>query len=112
MVYINVLIISCICVIVTDLTDFWSFIKKIIWKMMFKNRPYKEFSFKLLDCSLCQTWWLGLICLLVMGQFSLINIGYVLLIAYLTPVLCNFFILVKEFGLKFIDWWYNILHIE
>ena len=112
MLYLNLLIIVCILVIITDLTDFFENLKKAIWVYSFgRGKPYKEFSIKPLGCSLCESFWIGLIYLLVMGEFTIVNIGYVVLLAYMTPVIRNGFILIQDFLIKFIDWWYNILHI-
>jgi hypothetical protein len=113
MLYLNLFIISCILVIITDLTDFFQNIKKLIWGWVFgKGKVYKDFSIKPLGCSLCETFWCGLIYILVMGQFSIMNIGFVVLLSYLTPVIRNGFILIQDFLLRFIEWWYNILHIQ
>lgn len=113
MLYLNIFIIACILVIITDLTDFFDNIKKLVWKFVYGNKkPYRTFSMKPLGCSLCETFWIGLIYIIVMGQFSILNIGFVVLMAYLTPVIRNGFILIEDFLIKFIEWWYNILHIE
>lgn len=113
MLYLNLFIIVCILVIITDLTDFFENVKRLIWVYAYgKGKPFKDFSIKPLGCSLCESFWGGLIYLVIMKEFTIVNIGYVVLLAYLTPVVRNGLILIQDFFIRFIDWWYNILHIQ
>lgn len=112
MLYLNLFIICCILVIITDLTDFFENLKKFLWDFAYDGKKvYRGFSIKPLGCSLCETFWIGLIYLIIVGEFTVVNIGYVVLLAYMTPVVRNGFILIQDFLIKFIDWWYNILKI-
>lgn len=107
---VNLLIITAIIVFITDLTDFWEYVKKQIWKFAWgKSKPYKEYQLKILDCSLCQTWWIGLIYLLFTHQFTIPYIGYVALLAYLTPVIKDILYLIKDAFTKAIEVINNIL---
>ena len=107
---IDLLIITGIIVFITDLTDWWTSIKKLIWKFVFKNnKPYKEFPLKPFDCSLCSTFWIGLIYLLLTKSFTIPYIGYVALLAYLTPVIKDILFFIKDILTKAINTIYNIL---
>ena len=112
MIYFNIFLIACILVIITDLTDFFETVKHFVWRFAWGNRPYKQFSIKPLGCSLCETFWGSLIYILAIGEFNLMVLFYIVFIAYMTPVIMNVFLLIKEFFIKFIDWWYNILRLE
>lgn len=56
MIYGELIFIAFTVVLITDLTDFPSSVKKFIWRAVKgQGKPYKDFSLKLLECSLCQT---------------------------------------------------------
>lgn len=97
MTMINLLIIQLLLVFIIDLSGIIEEAEKMIakWLKVPKVHIPKPFS-----CSLCSTWWIGLIYLLIIGQFTIPMIGYVALLAYLTPVSYNFLILVKEALIK------------
>lgn len=95
---INILLISVICVIIIDCTDIIDSIKHCIWKFAFKNtKPYRDFPFKPFSCSLCMTWWLSLIYLIITHHITLPYITFSLFAAYMTPVINTSLIFVKEF---------------
>lgn len=82
MILLNILLISLFMVFVLDYTDFKEEIEKKLKRIM-KNptvRIGKPFA-----CSLCMTFWTGLIYLMIVGAFSLPNIGFICLCAMLTP---------------------------
>lgn len=93
MIMINLLIIQLLIVFIIDLSGIIDELEKMIAKWLKVNKVHipKPFS-----CSLCSSWWCGLIYLLIMGQFTIPMIGFVALLAYLTPVSYNFLLLVKE----------------
>ena len=97
MILIKLLIIQFIIVFIIDLSGVIDELEKMIakWLKVPKVRIPKPFS-----CSLCSTWWIGIIYLIVMGQFTILMLGYVALLAYLTPVSYNFLIMIKEALIK------------
>lgn len=113
MIYLNVLFIAIICVIVTDCTDFWLYVKKTIWKIAYGNKKtFKDFPFKLLDCSLCQTWWMSLIYLLFATKLTLWLVTYSLLMAFMTPVIYLIISLLKDLGVGCVGFLYKIFGID
>lgn len=99
MILINLLIIQFIIVFIADISGFIDDgIEPMlgrIFKMKYfklKNKPFK--------CSLCLCTWIGLIYILITGNFTIPMIGYVLLLAFLTPVAYNLLIGLKEFLIK------------
>lgn len=112
MVGYNLFLIAFICVAIIDISGFVEEIKPKIWKWVFNGKKeYRQFSLKPFDCSLCCTWWTGLIYLLIAGAFTLQNIALTLLIAVLTPTIKDIIILIKDIAVKIIDtiyWWLNI----
>lgn len=109
---INILLIATICVIVTDCTDFFEYVKHWIWKFAFNNsKPYRDFEIKILQCSLCQTWWLSLIYLIISHHITLPYITLSLLAAYMTPIINTSLIFVKELCATFFDILFKMLNI-
>lgn len=92
---IDLILISIIVVFVIDLSGIIDHLKKLLWKLL-KSEPYQPYIFKPFDCSLCMTWWISLIWLLITNQLSLITITVVCITSFLTPVIENLLILIKD----------------
>lgn len=104
-------IITVIIVFIIDLSGALDSFKHSIWKMLFKVIPYKEdWRLKPFDCSLCMTWWIGLIYILITSQFSILMVGYIALLAFMTPIIKDILILSKDILTKLIDCVYNIIN--
>lgn len=93
---INLILIQLILVIIIDLTGITDEVKKSLWKYTYPGKPYKDFTFKPLGCSLCMTHHIGLLYLLIFGRFSLLLYLILLLLAILTPTTKNLIILLKD----------------
>lgn len=97
-VCLNLILIQLIIVFIIDLSGF---IEDGIEPMLAKlfHKPKVRLK-KPWSCSLCLTTWIGLIYILIKGCFTIPMIGYVLLLAYLTPIAYNLLIMVKEALIK------------
>lgn len=94
MIYINLLIIQLIIVFVIDISGF---IDEGIEPALANILKQKKVKLKKpFSCSLCMTTWIGLIYILIYGSFTITMIGYVFLLAYLTPIAYNFLLMVRE----------------
>lgn len=84
----NIFLIAVCCVIVTDVLQFAENIEPLLSKIVgFKAKlPVKPFK-----CSTCQTFWLGLLYLLITSQVSLVAIALLLLISASTPLIENLY---------------------
>ena len=101
----KLLILTCIIVFVIDLSGIIDEMEKILSKWLkAKILIPKPFS-----CSLCLTWWIGLLYLLVYGEFNIIWIGYVALLSLLTTTIYNSLLMVRDLLNKIIDWVYKHL---
>jgi hypothetical protein len=58
-------------------------------------------SFKPFTCSLCMTWWCGIIYLIVTGRFCLPLLAYVALMAFLSLPFSEVLIFIRE---KLLEW--------
>lgn len=111
--WLNILLIAIILVIVTDLSGIVEYIKSHLY---FKLRGTYDYPpswdspiIHLMSCSLCQTWWVGLVYLIVIGQVTIPAIAYLLAIAYLTTTIKDILVLVKEILTKAIDKLFNLI---
>lgn len=83
MIYVDLLMISLLMVFVIDISGFLGEIEHF-YREKYHNLPLK--IRKPFCCSFCMTWWIGLIYLLIVGEFGILNIGYVALLCLLTGV--------------------------
>ena len=108
----NLIILQLIVVFIVDLSGVMTHIKKGIWKWLKgKDKPYKEFSFKPFDCSLCSVWWTGLIYLLITHSFTIPYIAYVALLAFLASTAATALLLIKD-ALDYILWKISKLFVQ
>ena len=100
----NLFIISIIWVLILDLTGFALTMDKLLYKLLYKNRPFRtDAHFPPFDCSLCMTWWTCLIYLIVLNAISLPNIAFSLLFAWLTTTEKDILIFIKDLITKLLD---------
>lgn len=85
MVYINILLIASVWVFLLDLSGAWNEITTMVSGWLTNGKVKKPFQLKPFSCSLCMTFWSGLVYLLCAGQLTLPNMAYVCLMAYMTP---------------------------
>ena len=62
-------------------------LKRVIWRWLKGDAPFRYFPLKPLDCELCLTWWSGLVYIIISGNLSLLAILCVALVAWCTPVI-------------------------
>ena len=93
----DLFLIGVICVIVIDLSGVIDSIKSAI-KRLFTNGKMSDpnYSLKPIDCSFCCCWWSGLAYLIITNTLSLWMITYVLLISFMTPVIKDVLLLVRD----------------
>lgn len=88
-ILINLLIISNILVFVIDVSGFVQEMETLIHKHFFPKYPREAISIpKPFSCSLCLTFWTGLI-YLIFTKITIPLIGYVCLLSLLTPVFAD-----------------------
>lgn len=92
---IDLLLISLILVFIIDLSGIIQSIENGIAKI-FKVSPNRVRIPKPFSCSKCLSFWAGLIYLIVTGTFSWVLMGYVCLLAFLTPVFGDILYLVRD----------------
>lgn len=94
---IDLILIQLIIVYVIDLSGVIDSIKLFISKHLTKSKIVTtNFSIKPFDCSLCSTWWIGLIYLIICHSFTIPYIALVALLSFLTPISSNILLLMKD----------------
>lgn len=93
----GILLLAVIMVAIIDLSGFTDSWKSALKKMLTRGQFCSpEYSFKPFDCSFCMTFWSGLVYLSVTAQFSLAMVAYLLVVAFLTPVIKDALVLVRD----------------
>lgn len=104
----------CIAVILVfgiDLSGFVDEFSEWIWKKMYPKVKYTDWRIpKPFSCSLCATFWVGLIYLLVTGTFSLYMALYVCLLSFLTPVIGSTLLLLKDGLIWLVNTLYKLIN--
>lgn len=110
MVAVNLFIIAFIAVFIIDYSGIIDEADRIITKLLKSRVPLhipKPFS-----CSLCTTWWTGLIYLLIIGQFNFITLLILGLACALTPEILSIIYFLKDLVNKVFITLENILRIN
>lgn len=102
MTYINILLIAIILCFIIDISGVMGYIKHFITKQITKhtNIPISDpnsIEIKPFDCPLCLTFWLSIIYILIINQFTLLNLTYICVIAMLTPQITEALLSLKDF---------------
>ena len=108
---INILLIAVIAVFIIDLSGAINNLVKPIVRKMLHLSPNADIDLPLIGCSLCVTFWVGLIYLLAAKSFALPGIVAVCIVSFLTPVISGTLILCKDLLTKLIDLIYLTLRI-
>lgn len=94
---INIVLLTTIVCFIVDISGFVDSVKGLIWKLVIgKNKPFQDFNMKPFDCSLCCSFWVGLIHLLCVGQFNIPMIGFVCLFSLLSSNITGLLIVIRE----------------
>lgn len=109
----TIIVIQIICVIIIDLSGFTESLLTAISYFLTQGKITKtDYSIKPFTCSLCMTWWLSLIYLVITHNLSLLLILTALLAAYLTPITKDILILISDLAAKLNRVIYNLLKLN
>lgn len=109
MIYWYLFLLQFVCVCIIDVTGAVDDMLTPLFKRITGSRI--GHIGKPFNCSLCMTFWTGLIYLLCVGAFNLPNIAYVLALAILTPITYLTICFAKDLATKIIEFLYNVLGI-
>ena len=101
---IELILIQLIIVFIIDLSGAVESFKLFISKILTKGRiQTTNFDLKPFTCSLCSTWWIGLIYLLICHSFTIPYIALVALLSYLTPLSSSILLLIKDLAIFLVN---------
>lgn len=101
---IDLILIQLIIVFIIDLSGAVDSIKLFISKILTKGKiQTTNFDLKPFTCSLCSTWWIGLIYLLVCHSFTIPYIALVALLSFLTPLSSSILLLIKDLAIFLVN---------
>lgn len=108
MIWINLLLITAILVFIIDLSGFTQSIQHLLKKWLKTN---KEIVIKPFMCSLCMTFWTGIIYTIAINAFTIPMLAYIALLSFMTPVIRDILKLIQDFIIAIINGIYNILNL-
>lgn len=91
LLYINIFVVICIDRLKIDQP-----LKRLWWRWVMRGVPYRDFSAKPFDCSLCLSWWVGLAWLVFADHFTFANVILDLVLATFNFVINNALIVIEE----------------
>ena len=94
--FIDLLLITLIIVFVIDISGAVEHLVYPLVKRLLKIPKTSRIEVPLISCSLCMTFWTGIIYIICMGEFTLLNLFFVCVCAFLTPHIKDLFILVRD----------------
>lgn len=108
MILIDLLLITTILVFIIDLSGITQTIQKLLKKWLKTNQ---DIVVKPFMCSLCMTFWVGIIYALITSQFTIPILAYIALLAFMTPVIRDILKLIQDFLIAVINGIYNVLNL-
>lgn len=96
MIILNLILLTIITVFIIDLSGIIDTIKKAIWKKYIKIGDWHNLRIKPLDCSLCMSFWSGLIYLALTGHLTIPLVALTCLLAYSTPLVGDILQTIKD----------------
>ena len=101
---IELILIQLIIVFIIDLSGAADSLKLFISKILTKGKiQTTNFDLKPFTCSLCMTWWTGLIYLLICHSFTIPYIALVALLSYFTPLSSSILLLIKDLAIFLVN---------
>mgnify|MGYP006793639541 FL=1 len=97
---IDCLLITIIFVIITDQLHFWENFSSSLKSLITRGKFKSPIRCKILECSCCQSWWVNLIYIIIIGKFTIPMIGYILLLSWTTPIISSVLTLLKNLFIK------------
>lgn len=113
-IIVNIILLAIIIVFIVDLSGSIEHLVKPIVKYFLHIPPHKDITLPLIECSLCCTWWFNLIYICIVSiansftfnQF-LILVSVLSLVSFLTPVIKDILVLIKDLIIRFIEVFYK-----
>ena len=110
MVIINLTLIAAIVVFIVDISGAVDSLKSgLKWILTNGKMKNSDYQLKPLDCSLCMTFWSGIIYLLITNNFTLPYLAFVCLLACFSGIIKSSILLVEDILIKITQLIYKLL---
>lgn len=99
MLYLNLFLMAAVICFIVDISGFFDFVKKFIASRLegkYSNLSAEDIKIPFVTCSLCSVWWAGIIYILVVGEFTFVNLAYVALLALVSSNISGFLLCIKD----------------
>lgn len=104
--------ISLIWTLILDLCGFALTVDKLLYRIFYKGRAFRDDAhFPPFDCSLCMTWWTGLLFLILNHSLTIFYIMILLVFAWSTTIQKDLVITVKDIIIKLVDIIYKTFNL-
>lgn len=106
MTIINLILIEITTCFIIDCSGFINSIKRQYLRKIFKikNPDISNLNWKPFDCSLCMTFWLGIIYLLITSNFTLFNFAILSILSLMSSNVSGLLLTIKDFLSSFEMW--------
>ena len=96
MTILNLLIITAIICFIVDISGITDTFKHFLWKKFVKVGDYHQLSIKPFECSLCMTWWLTLLYIILTHHFTIPYIGCCAMLSLLSSNISDLLRWIKD----------------
>lgn len=104
----NLFLMTIVICFVVDCSGIMTDIRKFVANIIYKNTKMKvdpnELKMKPIGCSLCMTWWAGIIYLLCIGDFTLVNLTFVAFLSLVSSNISGLLLTLKDYLATFEMW--------
>lgn len=108
MILIDLLLITTILVFIIDLSGFTQSVQHGLKRFLKTN---KDIVIKPFMCSLCMTFWTGIIYAIIMHSLTIPILAFISLLSFMTPVIRDILKLIQDFIIAVINGVYNIFKL-
>lgn len=108
---IDCLLITICWVIILDQLHFFEDLTSSVKSLLTKGKFRNPIKIKPFNCSTCMSFWTNLIYILIVENFSIFMIGYILVLSWSTPVISSVLTLLKNIFLKIINTLANLFDL-
>ena len=104
MTYLNLFYLAVVTVFVVDVSG----VSQVLLRVVSAWTGRKWQHVRPFTCSLCMTWWLGLLCCAVWGCFDWPHVAFVAFMAFLTTSILDAMRLIKDTITRIINLFYRV----
>lgn len=110
MLFLKLFLITFVVVFIVDVSGAIDSLKSALkWVLTNGKMSHSDYRLKPFDCSLCTSFWVGLIYLLCTGNFTIQYISYVCLLSASTGLLKDFWYLCEDIIKTIIKIFYKVI---